>query len=82
MSDLILFVIMAVLCIATLAATLAYVVRTHAAAQTEWRAERERFVTALMSRNATEFAIAEARMHAEPVERVERNPYVEGPVGL
>ena len=81
MSDLILFVILAVLSIAVLAVTLAYVVHAHAKAQAEWRNERERLITAVLSRNVAEFAMAENRMQNNTPQRQDERNY-EAPVGL
>jgi hypothetical protein len=55
--------------------------RAHQQAQKVWQEERERLITAVLSRNVAEFAMAEAKMHSPNQPRQDRVP-AEPPVGL
>lgn len=81
MGELIVLAVVCVLAILFLAGALVAVVREHRIERETWKRERERMLTAVLSRSASEFAMSEAKMNHEPVPREPRE-YHEPAVGL
>ena len=81
MRELIVLAVLAVAVIAALVTVIVALLRAQAAERADWRIERSRLTLQIMSSNATEFAIAQAREHIEERPVYDRNPQ-DHPVGL